>query len=110
MWKRSSACDVGARRATRAALITLRRCGARLGAERGALVAVQLQHRQPDRLGRARDLVERRVDEHADELDAGGAARRRSAAASRSAQRRGEPGQKIIPIAQAPSSTASSAS
>ena len=36
--------------------------------ERRALVAVQLHVREPDRLGGVRDLVERRVDEHADEL------------------------------------------
>ena len=39
-----------------------------LGAERRALVAVQLHVREPDRLGGVGDLVERRVDEHADEL------------------------------------------
>ena len=43
-------------------------CG--LGAERRALVAVELDHREVERLGRLHDVLQRRVDEHADELRA----------------------------------------
>ena len=39
-----------------------------LGAERRALVAVELDHRQPDRVRGPGQLIERRVDEHADDL------------------------------------------
>jgi hypothetical protein len=39
-----------------------------LAGEGRALVAVQLHVREPDRLGGVGHLVERRVDEHADEL------------------------------------------
>ena len=42
----------------------------RLGAERRTLVAVELQHRQPDLIGGVDNLVKRRVDEYADQLDA----------------------------------------
>ena len=69
MRKRSSACR-SAPPATRAALMTfapVRR--ATSVANDGPLVAVQLDVREPDRVGGAGDLVERRVHEHADELD-----------------------------------------
>ena len=84
------------------------RCGDR-GAERRALVAVELDVVSPIASTRVRDLVERRVDEHPT-----GSTRRRSA--------RGDPGgdgrvgaragarPKINPSAHAPSSTASAAS
>ena len=50
VWKRSSAC-MSARSATRAALMTCAPVRRRdLVAERGALVAVQLHHRQPERV------------------------------------------------------------
>ncbi len=40
-----------------------------LGAERRSLVAVQLHVREVEGVGGVRDLVEARVDEHADRLD-----------------------------------------
>ena len=74
-------------------------------AVRRALVAVQLQDREPDPVRRLGDLVERRVDENTDQLGAAAQLGRDCSAAS-SAQTRGLPGQKTIPTAQAPSSTA----
>ena len=41
----------------------------RLGTVGGTLVAVQLQHRQADRVGRLGDVIERGVDEYAGDLD-----------------------------------------
>ena len=84
-------------------MITLRAGAARdLGAERRALVAVELDQREPQRVGGLRDLVERRVDEHADESRRGGAARRAMPGRVVGVAARGEPGQRIIPTAQAP--------
>ena len=66
--------------ATRIALMTRQPVRRRhLGAVGGALVAVQLQVGEPERVGEPRDLVERLVDEDADELGA-------------PAQRAGDPG------------------
>ena len=81
-----------------------------LGAERRALVAVQLHERQADRSASSVISLERRVDEDAGELDA---------AAQRGADRLGlgercsaarDCGAKTIPTAHAPSSAASTAS
>ena len=80
-----------------------------LGAEGGALVAVQLHVREADRVGGPGDLVEPRVDEHADGLDAA-AQRPRDAGRDRRVGARGDRSQRMNPIAHAPSSTASSAS
>jgi hypothetical protein len=60
--------DVGAAAHARG-LDDLRSRAARdLGAEGGPLVAVELDHAQPDRVGGGRHLVERRVDEDATDL------------------------------------------
>ena len=98
---------VGARRRTRAALITLRagaparpRRSTPGPRRRGAGPCVSAE-----RVGGRDDLVERRVDEHA-AARRGGAAPRRSSAASPGRSARGEPGQRIMPSAHAPSSTA----
>jgi hypothetical protein len=45
------------------------RAASRLGAERRALVAVELHHRQVEGLSDLCDMLERRVDEHARDLD-----------------------------------------
>jgi hypothetical protein len=45
------------------------RAPADFGAEGGTLVAVQLDHRQTDRLRRPRHEAQRRVDEHPDDLE-----------------------------------------
>ncbi len=69
MWNGAQRLDVGAAAHARGLDHLAAGAARRLGAERRPLVAVQLEHRQPDRVGGARDLVERRVDEHADDLD-----------------------------------------
>ena len=99
---------------TRAALITrhpVRR--ADLGAERRALVAVQLDHRQarPRRRRAATSLAASGSTNTPDDLGArgrsgGGDARPPGRAGSAAASR----GHRIIPTAQAPASTAASAS
>ena len=87
------------------------RATGRLGAEGGALVAVQLEHRQKS----TRSLIWSTCSSVGFTntptrltCDVAGLLAMRSASAGR--QCRGEPGQKISPTAQAPSSTASSAS
>ena len=100
------------RRATRAALITLqpvRRAASVQNAGPSSPCSCSMASgRSASAVGR--DLVERRVDEHADELDAAPQRGRRSRPPSAGSHARGERGHRIIPIAQAPSATASSAS
>ena len=79
----------------------------RLGAVGRALVAVELEHRQPDRAAVVGDLVERLVDEHADELDAPLERRGDLAAVSASTRRGPARPRSSCPSAQAPSSAAS---
>ena len=70
MWKRSRSWRSAAPRDAHRLDHLRARAPGGLGAERRALVAVQLQVREVQLLGGLRDLVERRVDEHADQLDA----------------------------------------
>ena len=80
-----------------------------LGAERRNLLAVQLHDRQADHIGCRGDLVQGRVDEHAGDLQL--AAHLGSDPRGHVGRDgRGQPGHRIIPIAQASSETASSAS
>ena len=65
---------------------------------------------RPIVVGGAGDLVERRVDEHAGDLDVAPVSGGDLGGHARVRQRRGDPGHRIIPIAQAPAATASSAS
>ena len=68
MWKARAPADVAAR-AHADGLDDLRAGAARdLAAERRALVAVQLDHREPEDVGELDDALEALVDEHADEL------------------------------------------